>query len=83
VADADGSRSMSTLARRIARLGRRFPELRAVEGMTDAELTTVVRAGLGKLAAPILSELGRASLIADILGRAVKRKDTEGTTHHG
>ena len=41
---------MSTLARRIARLGRHSPELRAVEGMTDAELTTVIRAGLGKLA---------------------------------
>ena len=74
---------MSTLARRIARLGRRSPELRAVEGMTDAELTNVIRAGLGKLDAPVLGELERASRIADILGRAVKRKDTEGTTHHG
>ena len=74
---------MSTLARRIARLGRHSPELRAVEGMTDAELTTVIRAGLGKLDAPVLSEIERASRIADILGRAVKRKDTEGTTHHG
>jgi hypothetical protein len=74
---------MSTLARRIARLGRHSPELRAVEGMTDAELTTVVRAGLGKLAAPALSEIERASRIADILGRAVKRKDIEGDTPHG
>jgi hypothetical protein len=74
---------MSTLTRRIARLGRHSPELRAVEGMTDAELTNVLRAGLGKMDAPILSELERASRIADILGRAVKRKDTEGTTHHG
>jgi hypothetical protein len=74
---------MSTLARRIARLGRHSPELRAVEGMTDAELTTVVRAGLGKLAAPVLSEIERASRIADILGRAVKRKDIEGDTPHG
>jgi hypothetical protein len=74
---------MSTLARRIARLGSRSPELRAVEGMTDAELTNVVRAGLRKLTAPALSEIERASRIADILGRAVKRKDTEGTTHLG
>jgi hypothetical protein len=74
---------MSTLARRIARLGRRSPELRAVEGMTDAELTAVIRAGLGKLDAPALSEIERASRIACLLGEAVKRKDTEGTTHHG
>ena len=53
MADPGGSRSMSN-SRGASHGGQMLPQLRAVEGMTDAELTNVIRAGLGKLDAPIL-----------------------------
>jgi hypothetical protein len=67
---------MTPLARRLGCLAASSPELRAVERMTQTELRAVIRAGLGIVAAPPLSDIERATRIAVILGNAVKRKQT-------